>query len=95
MILDVWKGIENLVTFKKQKRKCPRVIGYIKKLYGMPLAEREYDGWQIEDERTIQMAKNLLEADLKHLVNMDEGSKKAAIYQLIEALIHCPNGQMA
>ena len=76
----------------KEIEEYNRVIKYIMKLYDLSPG---LIVWQPEDEATIKMIINLLEAVLKHIQKLDDDFRKTALVQLTIALIHCPNGQVA
>ncbi|MBS0634543.1 MAG: hypothetical protein JSR37_03675 [Verrucomicrobia bacterium] len=71
----------------------PRLTGYFKQLYDLPLDDDETAGWQMYDE-VKPMMKKALSYILKQLVTLDDSDQRAALFiQFVDGMIHCPTGQ--
>jgi hypothetical protein len=71
----------------------PRLSGYFKALYAMPLEPGESSGWQMYDDQKPAL-KKALSFILRTLQDTkDPGLRSALFYQFVEGMIHCPTGQ--
>lgn len=71
----------------------PRLMGYFKTLYDLPLSDGELSGWQMYDEQKPAMKKAL--TYILHRLNSDmDPDQRAILFQhFVDGMLHCPTGQ--
>ncbi|MBS0656576.1 MAG: leucine-rich repeat domain-containing protein, partial [Verrucomicrobia bacterium] len=71
----------------------PRLTGYFKTLYDMPLAAGEQSGWQMNEDKKPALKKSL-SFILSSLSQLQDPEQRASLFLLMtEGLLHCPTGQ--
>lgn len=71
----------------------PRLTGYFKELYGLPLSEGESKGWQMHEESKPAL-KKALSYILNQLASLTDPEQRSSLfYQFVQGMLHCPTGQ--
>ncbi len=71
----------------------PRLSGFIKTLWELPLAADESRGWQMHDTSVPEMKQTLIYI-LTNLRDMRDPEQKSMMFMmLVNGLLHCPTGQ--
>lgn len=72
---------------------APRLTGYFRTLYSMPLEERDVPGWKMYPDQ-IEKTKLALTYIMDHIERATDPDLKISLfYQLVNGLLHCPTGQ--
>jgi Leucine-rich repeat (LRR) protein len=71
----------------------PRLTGYIKTLYNLPLEEKDISGWKMYASQ-IPETQNALTYIMGLTLDTDDPDTKMLLFnQLVNGLLHCPTGQ--
>jgi hypothetical protein len=72
----------------------PRLNGFLKTMWGLPLEENEQSGWQMYEGSIPELMRNLSYIVSRMIdENLDPDSRHVLMSQLTNALFHCPTGQ--
>ncbi len=71
----------------------PRLTGYFRTLYDMPLESKDVAGWAMYEDKIPQTQKVLSFILQKIEAEQNPDTKMALFYQLVNGLLHCPTGQ--
>ncbi|MDP3532919.1 MAG: leucine-rich repeat domain-containing protein [Alphaproteobacteria bacterium] len=79
---------------KIEKFIFPRLNGFVKTLWEIPLAENEKSGWQMYSNSISELRKNISYI-VSRLIedNLDSETRHVLMSQITNALFHCPTGQ--
>jgi hypothetical protein len=84
-------GATNKETFNKLLR--PRLTGYIKNLYGIPLDVNESIGHQMKEENKRE-AQQLFSFIINKILNVPPENQISLFSQLVNGILNCATGQM-
>ncbi|MDP1975342.1 MAG: hypothetical protein Q8K37_05160, partial [Alphaproteobacteria bacterium] len=79
---------------KIEKFIFPRLNGFVKTLWEIPLGENETSGWQMYPKSIPELRKNISYI-VSRLIedNLDSETRHVVMSQITNALFHCPTGQ--
>lgn len=78
---------------KVNKHLMPRLLGYFKTLYDLPLEPDEAAGWQMYEDKklALKMALNYIMETFNTVEDVDQLA--SLFLMLVNGLLHCPTGQ--
>jgi Leucine-rich repeat (LRR) protein len=89
---DSYPGLSNSEKIKQSI--FPRLNGFLKTMWGLPLEENEQQGWQMYEGSIPELMRNLSYIVSRMIdENLDPDSRHVLMSQLSNALFHCPTGQ--
>lgn len=71
----------------------PRLTGYFKTLYGLPLDLNEHQGWQMYENNKPAL-KKALTFIITNITNLPDSEQRAQLFLVfVDGMLHCPTGQ--